>query len=118
MAAQAGAAEPLSVDQGALELPIYRDCASEKRRAKARGNEEEIVVCGDSGAGSPYRIPVQPDRWDPKAGVASVSRERNGLLEGGGQLGGGLGSCSNVGPNGMNGCHAKGVWRHREQHGR
>ena len=84
------------------------DCA----RQRALG---DIVVCGRDGD-SPFRLPeaMRDPGWDPKGPARSVSRERNRLLEG---ESGGLGSCTTVGPNGMNGCHAKGVWRKREQHG-
>ena len=77
---------------------------------------EDIVVCGRRRQYSPYRLP-QPreQRFDPWAGVASVSRERNRLMEG--ELGG-LGSCTNIGPGGMTGCHEKGVQRSRQQRGK
>lgn len=81
-----------------------------------RKPEDDIVVCGRRRQYSPYRLPpVENPRFDPWAGVASVSRERNKLMEG--ELGG-LGSCTNIGPGGMTGCHEKGVQRSRQQRGK
>ena len=76
---------------------------------------DEVVVCGRRERGEQYRLPLRQDRFDPGGPVASVSRERNSLLEGQGSA---LGSCTNVGPNGMTGCLNKEVWRRREQYGR
>ena len=76
---------------------------------------QEIVVCGRRDEDDRYRLPLRSDRFDPRAGIASVSRERNRLLEG---EAGGLGSCTNVGPGGMTGCFGKGVDRRRQQLGR
>jgi hypothetical protein len=77
---------------------------------------DDIVVCGRRRQYSPYRLPPpREQRFDPRAGVASVSRERNKLMEG--ELGG-LGSCTNIGPGGMTGCHEKGVQRSRQQRGK
>lgn len=77
---------------------------------------DEIVVCARRRPPSPYRLtPLEEPRFNPWAGVASVSRERNRLMEG--ELGG-LGSCTNIGPGGMTGCHEKGVQRSRQQRGK
>lgn len=85
-------------------------------RCPDRPPGEDIVVCGRRRQHSPYRLqPVEKPRFDPWAGTASVSRERNRLLEG--ELGG-LGSCTNIGPGGMTGCHEKGVQRSRQQRGK
>lgn len=81
----------------------------------AGGVTSEIVVCGRRNEDIRYRLPLKQEWFDPKGPVASVSRERNRLLEG---QDSGLGSCSTVGPGGMTGCHNKGVWRKREQFGR
>ena len=70
----------------------------------------EIVVCGSQR--SPYRLPPPSPRFDPDAGVNSVSRERNGLLEAGDS---GIGSCSTVGPGGSSGCTMQSFRRSREQ---
>ena len=79
-----------------------------------RGDErEEVVVCGRRRDAMRYRVPPLREGFDPKGPVDSVSRERNRLMEGDS---GGLGSCTTVGPNGMNGCFEKGVWRKRQQH--
>jgi hypothetical protein len=75
---------------------------------------DEIVVCGSRDPSAQYRVPP-PARFDPDGPVASVSRERNRLL---GPTGGGLGSCSTTGPNGMTGCLNQRVWRDREQKGK
>ncbi|HEX8191431.1 MAG TPA: hypothetical protein VF552_00885 [Allosphingosinicella sp.] len=78
---------------------------------------DEIVVCGERESDERYRLPlVRNQRFDPKGNVDSVSRERNRLL--GTNAGGTLGSCTNVGPNGMTGCLNQGVWQRREQKGR
>ena len=78
---------------------------------------EEIVVCGERESDERYRLPlVRDQRFDPRGNVDSVSRERNRLL--GTTQGGTLGSCTNVGPNGMTGCLNQGVWQRREQKGR
>jgi hypothetical protein len=78
---------------------------------------EEIVVCGERESDERYRLPlVRNQRFDPNGNVDSVSRERNRLL--GTNAGGTLGSCTNVGPNGMTGCLNQGVWQRREQKGR
>ena len=106
LAFQAAAAPPPAHEL--VHPRIVRDCARE--RAEGR-----IVVCGSDGD-SPFRLPeaVRDPGWNPNGPVPSASRERNKLLEGDS---GGLGSCTTVGPNGMNGCHNKGEWRRREQKG-
>ncbi len=78
--------------------------------------EDEIVVCGRRPERSPYRIPEQPDRFDPHGPVMSVSRERNALSRGATETG--MMTCTNVGPYGWMGC-AFNAWRDaREQHGK
>jgi len=66
-----------------------------------RGGGQDIVVCGRRGERSPYRLPPQPEGFDPDGPVSSVSRERHRLYEAGGT---GIGSCTNVGPGGWTGC--------------
>ena len=67
---------------------------------------DEIVVCGrhDDGERSRYRSPIAPlyDVGDPRA--RGVARERYELLD---YDGGGAGSCSATGANGMFGCGFK-----------
>lgn len=70
----------------------------------------EIVVCG--GQRSPYRLPPPSPRFDPDAGVNSISRERHELYEQGDS---GIGSCSTVGPGGTSGCGFKAFKRSHEQ---
>ncbi len=60
-----------------------------------------MLVCGRAPARSPYRLPPQPEGFDPRGTVQSASRERNALLEGGET---GIHSCSTVGPGGWTGC--------------
>jgi hypothetical protein len=82
-----------------------------------RAGTDEIVVCG-RGERSPYRLPITPQGFDPDGDGTSISRERNGLMDEGG---GGIGSCSAVGPGGGSGCMAGGWKRKHEQsdgHGR
>jgi hypothetical protein len=82
-----------------------------------RPSGEEIVVCGERESDERHRLPlVRNRRFDPNGDVDSVSRERNRLL--GTNAGGTLGSCTNIGPNGMTGCLNQGVWQRREQRGR
>ena len=88
---------------------------SRSGECSAGGTSDEVVVCGRRDRGEQYRLPLRQDRFDPGGPVASVSRERNQLLE---IPGSGLGSCTNVGPGGMTGCLNQQVWRQREQHGR
>jgi len=77
---------------------------------------EDIVVCGRPEEDERHRLPLVRDRrFDPGGTVDSVSRERNRLLGGSSAL---LGSCTNVGPGGMTGCHNQAVWARREQRGR
>ena len=75
---------------GALAVPIVENC---------RDKADEIVVCGTGR--SPYRIPEQPEGFDPRGTVQSVSAERHGLYEVGAS---GIGSCSPSGPGGWTGC--------------
>ena len=62
---------------------------------------QDIVVCGRRGERSPFRLPPQPEGFDPDGPLPSVSRERHRLYEVGDT---GIGSCSNVGPGGWTGC--------------
>jgi hypothetical protein len=99
---------PAAAQQIDLERPllprITPDCG--------KPNPEEIIVCGERDARSPYRLPAPPPAvFDWKGSVASVSRERNDLFDQGET---GIGSCSNVGPGGAIGCTFK-QWKHREQ---
>lgn len=71
---------------------------------------ENIIVCGRRGERSPYRLPPQPEGFDPDGPMSSVSRERHRLYEVGDT---GIGSCSNVGPGGWTGCDFK---RWRDEH--
>jgi hypothetical protein len=96
-----------------MQPRIYRDCAAEARAAQARG--DELVVCGDREARSPYRIPEPPDRFDPAGTVQSVSRERHSMYEVGDS---GIGSCSPVGVGGASGCMLRGWKAKREQYAR
>jgi len=68
---------------------------------------QDIVVCGRRGERSPFRLPPQPEGFDPDGPLSSVSRERHRLYEVGDT---GIGSCSNVGPGGWTGCDFK-HWR-------
>ncbi len=108
------AAQPAPGDPAEPLTPrIVRDCEREAREARARGGE--IVVCGDRGARSPYRLPEQPQRFDPAGPIDSVSRERHRMYEVGE---GGIGSCSTVGPGGWTGCMPKRWKDAREQWGK
>ena len=75
---------------------------------------EEIVVCGDPEAPERYRLPPQPEGFDPWGGIDSVSRERNRLL---GTGPAGNGSCTTVGPGGWTGCDVA-VIKQAEQQGK
>jgi hypothetical protein len=112
----AGAADVQPVGPPAPQprIVLTPPSAAECRNAAAG---EEIVVCGERESDERYRLPlVRNQRFDPNGNVDSVSRERNRLL--GTNAGGTLGSCTNVGPNGMTGCLNQGVWQRREQRGR
>ncbi len=101
---------PISAYPQTVTQPrIYRDCAADARSAQARG--EEIVVCGERDARSPYRIPPPPDGFDPGGTVQSVSRERHSLYEVGDS---GIGSCGTVGPGGWTGCMHR-TWKEKRQ---
>jgi hypothetical protein len=72
-------------------------------------SEGEILVCGDA---ERYRLPIRPDRFDPKGAVDSVSRERHRLMDEADQ---GVGTCSNIGPGGFSGCFHRDVKRRCKQ---
>ncbi|MFN3944136.1 MAG: hypothetical protein ACK4K7_04315 [Allosphingosinicella sp.] len=76
-------------------VPLARDCAAP--------GTDDIVVCAGREPNSPYRLPPQPDGFDPFGTVESVSRERNRLIDVGAE---GTGSCSTVGVGGWTGCGA------------
>ena len=107
----AGVAAAAQQDAGAvIRIPLLAgECEG------ARGGDE-IVVCGQRNRErSPFRLPEEPDRgFDPDAGVDSVSRERNRLMEPGAS---GTGSCSPVGPGGWTGCQAIPFRNDIDQHG-
>jgi hypothetical protein len=100
-------APPSSADEPA-STPILPRVVPVCPRAPKGG---EIVVCG-SKERSPYRVPLMDDSFDWRGTVESVSRERNGLLEGGES---GIGSCSPSGPGGASGCFARGIKQSLEQ---
>jgi len=79
-----------------------------------RGAHNEIVVCRRGDAGERYRIPeaLRSPGFDPKGPIASVSRERNGLMDAGA---GGVTECSNVGTAGHAGCQIKQFRAWKEQ---
>jgi hypothetical protein len=77
-------------EAAATAVPIVEDC---------RDKTDELVVCGTGR--SPYRIPEQPEGFDPRGTVQSVSAERHALYEVGAS---GIGSCSTSGPGGWTGC--------------
>jgi hypothetical protein len=72
---------------------IVPDCSNRRT--------QEIVVCGRRGERSAFRLPPQPEGFDPDGAMPSVSRERHRLYEVGQT---GIGSCTNVGPGGWTGC--------------
>ena len=76
---------------------------------------DDIVVCGTREKTSPYRLPKLNDRFDWRGPVDSVARERARLMEGEES---GIGSCSNRGPGGLNGCWLQGVKNKRLQQGK
>lgn len=76
---------------------------------KAQGTQD-IVVCGQRGERSPFRLPPQREGFDPDGAMPSVARERHRLYEVGDT---GIGSCTNVGPGGWTGCQFL-YWR--DQH--
>jgi len=83
-------------------------------RASENLSEDELVVCGRRIPPDRYRLPIRPDRFDPKGPVDSVSRERHRLMEEGDA---GIGSCSTVGAGGFAGCFHHKVKRRCQQEG-
>lgn len=78
-----------------------------------KGEPGEIVVCADPDPPkSPYRLPLPTLPEVGARGTASVSRERNALLEPGP---GGIGSCSTAGAGGWTGCSYGDFKRNVEQ---
>jgi hypothetical protein len=75
--------------------------------------DQEILVCGNRDAPEPYRLPPEPEGFDPRGAIDSVSRERNKLL---GTGPAGNGSCTVVGPGGWTGCDIA-VIKQAEQQG-
>jgi hypothetical protein len=107
----------VAVQPARLPAPQPPRVAPSAAECEAARAGEEIVVCGERESDERHRLPMVRDhRFDPQGNVDSVSRERNRLL--GTTQGGTLGSCTNVGPNGMTGCLNQGVWQRREQKGR
>jgi hypothetical protein len=101
-------------DPGAPDPALNLDLSVVARSCPQDG--DEIVVCGRREPRSPYRLPEQPERFDPRGPMMSVSRERNAMTRIGGDTG--MMSCSNVGPYGWMGC-AFNAWRDaKEQHGK
>lgn len=77
---------------------------------------DEIVVCARRSEAERQRLPrITSDRFDPNGPIDSVSRERHRLYEVGDT---GIGSCSNSGPGGMEGCGFKRFKERLEQHGK
>jgi hypothetical protein len=74
--------------------------------------DREIVVCGERERGDAYRLPPQPQGFDPWGGIDSVSRERNAML---GPGPAGNGSCTTVGPGGWTGCDVAVIKQAEEQ---
>ncbi|PSJ37923.1 hypothetical protein [Allosphingosinicella deserti] len=96
----------------ALGPNLLRPIVPSLGRPCRSGVGEEIVVCARrEEKRSPYRIPEPPDRFDPGGSTASVSRERNSLLDHGDT---GIGSCSAVGPGGSTGCMLR-QWKKDDQ---
>ena len=87
------------------QFAIRPDC-------RQTGEAEEIVVCGRRDQDERYRLPIRPDRFDPKGPVDSVSRERHRLVQEGDS---GIGSCSTDGPGGWTGCFHRNTKRRCEQ---
>lgn len=71
-----------------------------------------LVVCGRRERPL-YRLPEQPEGFDPDGNVMSVARERHKLYEVGDT---GIGSCSTVGPGGWTGCQFQRWKEERQQH--
>lgn len=92
----------LGATQGAAQAPNPAPApTAPKIVPDCRADGQDIVVCGRRGERSPYRLPPQPEGFDPDGPVSSVSRERHRLYEVGDT---GIGSCTNVGPGGWTGC--------------
>ena len=78
-----------------------------------KGEPGEIVVCADpEPRKSPFRLPLPSAPVFGTRGTASVSRERNALIEPGP---GGIGSCSTAGAGGWTGCSYRDFKRNVEQ---
>jgi hypothetical protein len=100
-------------DAGPVEAPrIVPDgrCA----RPSDNLSEDELVVCGRRIEPDRYRLPIRPDRFDPKGAVDSVSRERHRLLD---EADAGVGACNNVGIAGPTGCFSRSVKQRCQQEG-
>lgn len=81
----------------------------------ASGLGGDIIVCARRRTDPErYRLPLRADGFDPDGSLESVSRERNGLMEGGGS---GAGSCSAAGAGGWTGCFIAQVRHSQQQHG-
>jgi hypothetical protein len=82
------------------------------RRCDPAADPDEVVVCGRRIPAERYRLPIRPDRFDPKGPIDSVSRERHKLIQEGDA---GIGSCSTIGPGGSSGCFHRSTKRRCEQ---
>lgn len=82
------------------------------RRCDPAADPDEVVVCGRRLPAERYRLPIRPDRFDPKGPIDSISRERHKLIQEGDA---GIGSCSAIGPGGSSGCFHRDRKRQCEQ---
>ncbi|MFC7535894.1 hypothetical protein ACFQPG_00765 [Sphingomonas sp. GCM10030256] len=83
-----------------------------EQECRSQDDGDAIVVCRRRDAVGRYQV-SDPKKWEPTAGVDSVSRERSRWTEHGDS---GIGSCSAVGPGGWTGCQLKEKKRNRQQH--